>query len=72
MRITGFDWKMAQATSRDILTPEETCILDLLADGKSTYKIAKLLRMNRSAVWFAAARIRAKLDPDAAKESEQA
>lgn len=65
MRLTGFDWKAAQIKGRGLLTPEEQRIVDLLAQGKSTYKIAKIIGINRSAIWFKAASIREKLDADA-------
>jgi DNA-binding CsgD family transcriptional regulator len=58
--ITGFDWKAAQHKGSKILTPEEKRIVDLLADGKSTPEIAKILGTNRSAIWTRARKIRAK------------
>jgi DNA-binding NarL/FixJ family response regulator len=67
VRIAGFDWKAAQIKGREILAPDEQRIVDLLAQGKSTYKIARILGINRSAIWFKAASIREKLDPDAGK-----
>jgi DNA-binding CsgD family transcriptional regulator len=42
----------------------ERSIVDLLAEGKGTYQIAKALKINRSAVWFKAKKIRQKLTAD--------
>jgi len=65
--IAGFDWNAAQSIAREVLTPEEQQIFDLLVQGKSSYRIARILRRNRSAIWFAAVRIREKLDTGAKK-----
>jgi DNA-binding CsgD family transcriptional regulator len=43
------------------LLPDERNIVELIAAGKSNYKIANILKTNRSAVWFKAKHIRQKL-----------
>jgi DNA-binding CsgD family transcriptional regulator len=58
--IKDFDWKGAQNAAT--LLPDEQNIVKLIAEGKSTYKIAKILKTNRSAVWFKARDIRQKLE----------
>jgi DNA-binding CsgD family transcriptional regulator len=58
--IVGFDWK--GATQSVELAPDERSIVELLAQGKGTYEIAKILKTNRSAIWFKAKRIREKLE----------
>jgi DNA-binding CsgD family transcriptional regulator len=62
--INNFDWKAAALHAGDSLAPLERSILNLLAKGKSTYEIAKILKTNRSAVWFTAKKIRQKLSAD--------
>ena len=63
--ITGFDWKAARSKTGAGLTPDERRIVELLAEGKSTPQIAKLIGTNRSAVWTRAKRIREKLSNSA-------
>jgi DNA-binding CsgD family transcriptional regulator len=59
--ITGFDWKAARSRIGAGLTADEKRIVELLAEGKSTPQIAKLVGTNRSAIWSKAKRIRQKL-----------
>ena len=58
--ITGFDWKAARSRTGAGLTSDEKRIVELLAEGKSTPQIAKLVGTNRSAIWSKAKRIRQK------------
>jgi len=48
--IVGVDWRAAQERLKTKLAPDDQRIVDLLAVGKSTPDIAKLLGINRSAV----------------------
>jgi DNA invertase Pin-like site-specific DNA recombinase len=49
--IVGIDWRAAKERLKARLDPDDQRIVDLLALGKSTPDIAKLLGTNRSAVW---------------------
>jgi DNA-binding CsgD family transcriptional regulator len=59
--INNFDWKAVASHAGEALAPLERSIVELLAQDKGTYEIAKILKINRSAVWFKAKKIREKL-----------
>ncbi len=46
-----FDWHALRAALHTTITDDDTRLLDLLAAGKSTPTIAKLLGQHRSRIW---------------------
>lgn len=63
MAITRTDWRAAQAKLKDKIPRDDFRIVEMLAAGKSTPDIAKMLGTNRSAIWRRVQRIKAQLAP---------
>ena len=56
-----FDWASARSTFQGTLSDDDTRLLDLLASGKSTPKIAAILGEHRSRVWRRSQEIKERL-----------
>lgn len=52
------DWPALKASLAGKLSDEEARILDLLADGKSTVEIGRVLGQHRSMIWRKVQRIK--------------
>jgi DNA-binding CsgD family transcriptional regulator len=57
--IRHIDWREALQAAGSQLREDDRRVLELLAEGKSTPEIARLLGSNRSAIWRQVLRLRA-------------